>query len=116
MESQPIEAVRNNIFGTKTIVEAADRFGVQAFVMISKDKGVNLTSVMGATKRVAKLIIQNLSKISNTKFVVVRFGNVLDMSEPIKITDMACDLIELNGLVPHKNIKIEFSSEFEGSG
>lgn len=165
MEAQPIEAVRNNVFGTKIVAEAADRFGAEVFVMISTDKAVNPTSVMGATKRVAELIIQNMSKTSATKFVAVRFGNVLgsrgsviplfkrqiakggpitithpemrryfmtipeasqlvlqagamakggevfvlDMGEPVKITDMAWDLVELSGLVPHRDIKIKYT-------
>jgi FlaA1/EpsC-like NDP-sugar epimerase len=165
MESQPEEAVFNNIFGTKNVVEAADWFGTEVFVQISTDKAVNPTSVMGATKRVAELIIQNISKRSKTKYVTVRFGNVLgsrgsaiplfkqqiakggpvtithpdviryfmtipeavqlvlqagsmaaggevfvlDMGKPIKILDMACDLIELSGLVPYKDIEIKFT-------
>ncbi len=165
MEAQPVEAVRNNIFGTKNVAEAADAYNAERFVMISTDKAVNPTSVMGATKRIAELVIQNLSKSSKTKFVAVRFGNVLgsrgsvvplfkrqiakggpitithpdmqryfmtipeasqlviqagsmakggevfvlDMGEPVKIVDMACDLIELSGLIPHKDIKINFT-------
>jgi FlaA1/EpsC-like NDP-sugar epimerase len=165
MESQPEEAARNNIFGTKNVAEAADWFGTEVFVQISTDKAVNPTSVMGATKRVAELIIQNISKRSKTKYVTVRFGNVLgsrgsviplfkqqiakggpitithpdviryfmtipeavqlvlqagsmaqggevfvlDMGKPVKILDMACDLIELSGLVPYKDIKIKFT-------
>ncbi len=165
MEAQPAEAVKNNIFGTKNVAEAADRFGSEIFVMISTDKAVNPTSVMGATKRVAELIIQGMNAISQTKFVAVRFGNVLgsrgsviplfkkqiaqggpitithpdmkryfmtipeatqlvlqagamaqggevfvlDMGEPVNIKDMACDLIELSGLEPHKDIEIKYT-------
>jgi FlaA1/EpsC-like NDP-sugar epimerase len=165
MEMQPEEAVRNNVFGTKTIAEAADRNGTDVFVMVSTDKAVNPTSIMGATKRVAELVIQNISKVSSTKFVVVRFGNVLgsrgsviplfkkqiaaggpitithpdmkryfmtipeatqlvlqagamakggevfvlDMGKPVKIVDLAQDLIELSGLVVHSDIKIEYT-------
>jgi len=165
MEAQPIEAVNNNIFGTKVVAEAADRANVEKFVMISTDKAVNPTSVMGASKRVAELIIQHMNKISATSYVAVRFGNVLgsrgsviplfkkqiaqggpitithpdmkryfmtipeatqlvlqagamakggevfvlDMGQPVKIVDMACDLIELSGLRPYTDIKIKFT-------
>ncbi|MDM5293751.1 nucleoside-diphosphate sugar epimerase/dehydratase [Peribacillus simplex] len=77
MEYNPREAVKNNVFGTKNVAEAADTFGVGAFVMISSDKAVNPTNVMGSTKRIAEMIIQQLAKNSTTKFVAVRFGNVL---------------------------------------
>ncbi|MDW0110669.1 polysaccharide biosynthesis protein [Sporosarcina aquimarina] len=77
MEDNPREAVKNNIFGTKNVAEAADTCGVPNFVLVSTDKAVNPSNIMGATKRFAEMIIQNLAKHSETKFAVVRFGNVL---------------------------------------
>lgn len=165
MEAQPVEAVRNNIFGTRNVARAADKYGVESFVMISTDKAVNPTSVMGASKRLAELVVQDMNRHSNTKFAIVRFGNVLgsrgsvvplfkkqiakggpititdpemvryfmtipeaaqlvlqagtfskggevfllDMGEPVKILDMARDLVELHGLIPDKDIKFVFT-------
>lgn len=77
MEGNPLEAVKNNIFGTKNVAEAADVNDVETFVLVSTDKAVNPPNVMGATKRIAEMIIQNMAKESKTKFVAVRFGNVL---------------------------------------
>lgn len=77
MEYNVTEAVKNNILGTKNIAEAADTFGVETFVLISSDKAVNPTNVMGSTKRIAEMVIQLLDKTSKTSFIAVRFGNVL---------------------------------------
>ena len=77
MENNPSEAVQNNIFGTKVIADLADKYGVKKFVMVSTDKAVNPTNVMGCSKRICEIYVQSLSKISKTQFVTTRFGNVL---------------------------------------
>lgn len=81
MEHNPEEAIKNNIFGTKKVAECADRYGVERMVLISTDKAVNPTNLMGASKRACELVIEHMNKISkNTKFMAVRFGNVLGSS------------------------------------
>ena len=77
MEAHPCEAVKNNVAGTRLLAEAAQRHGVARFILVSTDKAVNPTSVMGATKRIAELIVMNLARQSATTFMTVRFGNVL---------------------------------------
>lgn len=77
MQRHPEEAVKNNVIGTLNAAKASSHAGVSTFVMISTDKAVNPTNVMGATKRIAEMIIQYMDEISSTKFVAVRFGNVL---------------------------------------
>ncbi|HWQ72194.1 MAG TPA: nucleoside-diphosphate sugar epimerase/dehydratase [Desulfitobacteriaceae bacterium] len=165
MERNPEEALKNNIVGTYNLAEAADAVKVKTFVLISTDKAVNPTSFMGATKRVAEMIIQSMDKRSATRFVAVRFGNVLgsrgsviptfkrqisrggpvtvthpemiryfmtipeaaqlviqagsmarggeifilDMGDPVKIVDLARDLIKLSGFEPDVDILIKFT-------
>lgn len=77
MEDSPGEAIKNNVFGTVNMAKAADLFGVKTFVMVSTDKAVNPTNIMGASKRMCEMVIQTIQTISKTKFVAVRFGNVL---------------------------------------
>ena len=164
MEDSPAEAVKNNVFGTYNVVRCADKYGVKRMVTLSTDKAVNPTNIMGATKRVTEMILQWMAGRSKTKYMAVRFGNVLgsngsviplfmqqiarggpvtvthpeitryfmtipeasqlvlqaasigesgnifvlDMGTPVKIADLAKNLIRLSGLRPDEDVKISF--------
>ena len=77
METSPLEAIKNNVFGTFNVVNYADEYGVKRFILISTDKAVNPTNIMGATKRLCEMIVQAKNKVSKTEYAAVRFGNVL---------------------------------------
>jgi len=170
MELNAAEAIKNNVFATRLLGETAGKFGVRDFVLISTDKAVNPTSVMGSTKRIAELVIQSLNRNFDTNYMAVRFGNVLgsagsvvpifreqiarggpvtvtdkkmtryfmtipeasqlvlqagalgkggeifilDMGEPVRILDLAEDMIRLSGLTPYEEIDIRFTGIRDG--
>ncbi len=91
MEQNPIEAIKNNVLGTANVSQCAHKFRSSRFILISTDKAVNPTSVMGVSKRIAEMVIQSLAQISQTTFAAVRFGNVLggpgERSSPVHLAD-----------------------------
>ena len=164
MEGNPLEAIKNNVYGTYKTAAIADKYGAEKFILISTDKAVNPTNIMGASKRMAEMVICSLNSVAkNTCYASVRFGNVLgsngsvvplfrkqienggpvtlthpdmrryfmtipeavqlvleagamangsetfvlDMGNPVRIYDLACDLIRLYGYVPEEDIKIK---------
>ena len=165
MEDSPNEAIKNNVFGTYNVAHAADTYGAETFVLISSDKAVNPTNIMGASKRICEMIVQVMGQHSKTKYTAVRFGNVLgsngsviplfkkqiqqggpvtvtdkniiryfmtiseavslvlqacvyakggevfvlDMGEPVRIDDLARNMIRLSGLEPDVDIQIAYT-------
>ena len=117
MEDSPNEAIKNNVFGTYKVALAADLYKTEKFVLISTDKAVNPTNIMGASKRMCEMIIQMFSRKSETEFAAVRFGNVLgsngifilDMGRPVKIVDLAKNLIRLSGYTLGVDMEIRYT-------